>query len=359
MAKYLHYYETLSEFQQDYAGVSPLTAFTVQTGSALSFTGCNSFNSDATSPFDGKRFVYDRVMSSVTMDNCAGDQQLTTDIMVFKNGNDELYSPQFVYPGGKKWMHENGQIYYVQDLSSVTQAGDYVLYITSPEYSESPYHEPWVSYTEEDSSATRITGFTSNVQSSEGMDLSGVFTYYGHAYQYYLDSGTGTYKQTTNYHHIWTNGKTYVATSGGLMPSTDSSINRLGATDGGIWTPGKMLTNVTGNNTRKVSEEYTEDVPVKKVAYNKHAVYITWDGTYDTETYGVNIPNYVVDNTRSTKNIFTERFDVYVNGQLDTEWLMGRKEIPILGDCTYYMVIYQSDSDGLLHCGVQVDCMQW
>ena len=355
MAKYLHYYETLSEFQQDYAGVSPLTAFTVQTGSALSFTGCNSFNYDATSPFDGKRFVYDRVMSSVTMDTCAGGQQLTTDIMVFKNGNDELYSPQFDYPGGKRWMHDDGQIYYVQDLSSVEQAGDYMLYITSPEYGESPYHEPWVSYTEEDSATTRITGFTSNVQSSEGMDLSGVFTYYGHAYQYYLD-GTGTYKQTTSFVHVWTNGKVYVSTSGSLAPSTGSSINRLGAVGGGLWTPGKILTDIIGNSTRKISEVYMEDVPVKKVAYNKRAVYITWDGTYDTETYGVNIPNYVVDNARSTKNIFTERFDVYVNGQLDTEWLAGKKEISMLGNCTYTMVIYQSDSDGLLHCGVAVSC---
>ena len=121
-----------------------------------------------------------------------------------------------------------------------------------------------------------------------------------------------------------------------------------------------MLISTSTNGVREVSEVYEEEVPVNQVAYNKQAVYITWDGTYDTETYpGVNVPNYVVDNARSTKNIFTEEFNVYVNNELDTGWVGGAKSIGTVGDCTYSVVIYQSDSDGQLYCGVKVACMVW
>ena len=224
------------------------------------------------------------------------------------------------------------------------------------------YNEPWVSYTDEEMTRKIPTGFTSSVQSDGGLDLSGVFTYYGHAYQYMLDNETQTYKQSTNFVHIWTNGKVYVSPYGGLWPisGSDSRISRLDAIGGEIWTPGKMLEYLSSNSTRKVSEVYTEDVPANKVAYNKQAVYVTWDGTYDTETYsGVSVPNYVVDNARSTKNIFTEEFNVFVNDQLDAEWFKGEKKIARVGTCTYCVDIYQSDSDGLLHCGTSVSCAVW
>jgi len=143
MGKYLHHYTSEAEFQNDYNGTGPITAFTVTEG--MIATGCNEFV-EAQTPFDGKKFVFDREIGPVTVTSCDGEETFEFEkLKVFKNGNDEAFS---IYYDGVWSLEQDSRVNTCQDFSSIGQAGDCTLFTTSPEYGDGPYHEPWVSYTE-------------------------------------------------------------------------------------------------------------------------------------------------------------------------------------------------------------------
>jgi hypothetical protein len=152
MGKYLHYYTSKADFEEDYNGNGPVTAFTIDPGKAYAFTCCSAGagQDNTTTPFDGKKFVFDRKIESAELTRCNGESE-TVKMMVFKNGDDEVFSIYIDIEGAPihGWSHENGFVFYWQDLSETDKAGDYELGITSLERGEAPYHEPWVSYIQE------------------------------------------------------------------------------------------------------------------------------------------------------------------------------------------------------------------
>lgn len=141
MAKYLHRYKSREDFEKDYYGSAPVTAFTV-TGGTVS-QGCSGGDWVETHDFDG-RYVFAEETTMTSTGLCDGNVW-TERVRIFKKGDVALYDTYI--DAEEKWNSECGYANYIQDPSQVEQAGDAQLNVSNLEYGEPAYHEPWVSCT--------------------------------------------------------------------------------------------------------------------------------------------------------------------------------------------------------------------
>lgn len=141
MAKYLHRYKSREDFEKDYYGSAPVTAFTV-TGGTVS-PGCSGDWTE-THDFDGK-YVFVEETTLTTTSLCDGSVW-TGRVRIFKKGDVALYDR--CNNAEEKWGSElYGYAAFLQDPSQAFQAGDAQLDVSNLEYGEPVYHEPWVSCT--------------------------------------------------------------------------------------------------------------------------------------------------------------------------------------------------------------------
>lgn len=326
MGKYLHLFEDFDEFQWEYPDYGGPGSFVCSAGT-FTFNGYDS---------EGLWYKWKN-----------GDKTLFTDERIVASGD---YAYDMISPGN------------VTDIP-INSVGE-----TKP----GKYYEPWVSYTES-ATTTGITGFTVNADSivfsdyggfSLTADTSGVFIPYGYVYQYDIKSDPRRYEQMAYNNFLWTNGKVYLYAGGKhiyagnrlYLPYAIKDLSTAEAEEK-AWQPGDKMLGGIRSDSATIAQVLTGDVQMKKVEYNKGSVYLTWDGTYDTTTYsGASIPNYVVDNTRSTKDILNNMvpIQVYVNSVADDEWVILRKTVAYAGFKTYVATIYKKDSDGLLDIYINV-----
>ena len=156
MAKFLHKFENLDSFNEAYNGEAQVTAITVDVASA--YTSCNDWeNMTVTHDFDGT-YVFDREIKEVVFNTCDGGSFSFYNARVYKLGNREVYD---VYESPEWSSDPEGiaRVYYFQDTTNAGAPGDANLHVSSVSRGETPYHEPWVSYTT--GTRKKVTGQTS------------------------------------------------------------------------------------------------------------------------------------------------------------------------------------------------------
>ena len=148
MGKYLHKFENLDSFDEAYNSEAKVTAITIDVASA--FTTCNDWeNMTVTHDFDGT-YVLDREIENPSFTDCNGDSFSYDKARVYKLGNREIYDLYDCSLNKCRWGSDPegaARVYYFQDITNAGAPGDAELHISSISRGETPYHEPWVSYT--------------------------------------------------------------------------------------------------------------------------------------------------------------------------------------------------------------------
>jgi hypothetical protein len=164
MGKYLHKFDTESEFQAKYSLKRPVTAITIDDG--MVSPGCEGDWTE-THDFDGT-YVLGEEKDLVVHNECS-DEDMNFHARTFKNGDRTLYD---IYDElSDAWSSEvMGAVQYCQDILHAGQAGDVRLHVSGFEYGNPVYYEPWVSYTTYDSELVKIfSGNIDNVTTYTGL----------------------------------------------------------------------------------------------------------------------------------------------------------------------------------------------
>ena len=195
-------------------------------------------------------------------------------------------------------------------------------------YEGSGYTEPWVSYTTETGATETVKTFTSNIPPDYHGYVSaftGVFEYVGDYYAPYYDPSQGgdvyDLEWATMYYPVYTNGKKYVTTQNNnneqptrTFPPYTVEMVEVNPVEKH---PGFINGNLGILNRHEITAVTMEEKAIPQVAYNKNAIYLTWDGV-STVTVGSGSeakeePLYAIDQNKSHGKV--ERASVYVNGE--------------------------------------------
>jgi len=165
MGKYLHKFDTESEFQEKYSLERPITAITIDGG--MVSPGCEGDWTE-THDFDGT-YVLGEEKDLVVHDECNGED-MNFHVRTFKNGDRTLHDIYVELSDAWSSEGKNGRVEYCQDILHAGQAGDASLHVSGFEYGNPVYYEPWVSYTTYDSELVKnFSGNITNVTDYTGL----------------------------------------------------------------------------------------------------------------------------------------------------------------------------------------------